>query len=237
MTAEKGFAINDGIRRIADGVLGLLYPDSLYCVCCGNLIDDTRTYSLCDHCVRHIMWDRSPAKEKNGVRMMRCAAYGIYERTLIFSVKYNGKRYIARKIAEMMADKLRLLREAGAYDAAVPVPMFREKERKRGFNQAALIAKYLAKELGIGFVRDALIRTRDTRPMRGLSPDERAENVSGVFCLNERYASGREAAALRGKRILLIDDFYTTGATARECVRALSGAKPSDAVFYAFAAR
>ncbi|WP_303857055.1 ComF family protein [Aminicella lysinilytica] len=162
--------------------------------------------------------------------MLRCAEYGIYERTLIFSLKYNGKKYIARDIAAMMKDRLAL---AGVdYDVIVPVPMNRAKEQRRGFNQTSLIGKYLAKACGKDFLPSALRRTKNTAPMRGLSPTEREINVRGCFVADE---NSREK--LRGRRVLLLDDFYTTGATALECYRALAPDEPADVIFIAFAAK
>ncbi|TDP57914.1 ComF family protein [Aminicella lysinilytica] len=162
--------------------------------------------------------------------MLRCAEYGIYERTLIFSLKYNGKKYIARDIAAMMKDRLAL---AGVdYDVIVPVPMNHDKEQTRGFNQTSLIGKYLAKATGKDFSPGALRRTKNTAPMRGLSPTEREINVRGCFVADEKC---REK--LRGRRVLLLDDFYTTGATALECYRAMTPDEPADVIFIAFAAK
>ena len=220
------------IGYLIDRFLGLLYPDPLYCICCGNIIDDTRTYGLCDHCVRHIIWDTAPPKMIGGMETMRCCQYGIYERTLIFSLKYNKKRYIARHIAEMMRDKIISANRDRSYDIIVPVPLYKGKERKRGFNQTFLIGKYLGKYLGIECAGEVLIRVKETRPMRGLSPQERAENIAGCFALDEELAE-----EIRGKRVLLLDDFYTTGSTALECRKVLLQARPASISFFAFAAK
>lgn len=178
------------------------------------------------------MWDLGPPRDIGGMEAMRCCQYGIYERTIIFSLKYNGKRYIARHIAEMMRDKLIHENRDRSYDLIVPVPLHKRKERQRGFNQTALIGKYLAMELGIECAPEALIRVKETLPMRGLSPEERKENIAGCFALSEGTKE-----LLAGKRILLIDDFYTTGATAMECRKELLKASPASVGFLAFAAK
>ena len=222
--------IRDGIAALAERALDLVFPPDLYCICCGNLIDGSRIYHLCDHCIRHIRWDHSPPSEKDGLMMMRCAAYGIYERTLIFSLKYSGNRYIVRDVAKMMGDRLK---EAGiTLDVIVPVPMSPEKEKARGFNHAERIAAYLAKETGTVNLGHVLRRTRETRPMRGLSPSERRENIRGCISLREGALS-----VIKGKRVLILDDFYTTGATAGECASAIWEAEPESVLFIAFAAR
>ena len=216
--------------QAADWALDLLYPPALYCSCCGNLIDESRHYRLCDHCISHIRWDDGEPREACGMKMLRCVQYGLYERTLIFSLKYNGKTYIARDIGEMMADRIAL--SGLEFDVIVPVPLSAGKERRRGFNQAALIGKYLGKRVGKPCVEHCLLRVADTRPMRGLSPTEREENVKGKFALSEKYGT-----MLEGKRVLLIDDFFTTGSTARECRNVLMEGKPEEVIFLAFAAK
>ena len=163
------------LSRAVNGALDLLYPPALYCTCCGNLIDETRPYHLCDHCMAHIRWDGGEPRDDGDMQMLRCTQYGLYERTLIFDLKYNGKTYIARDIGEIMADRLALAELD--FDVIVPVPMFERKERDRGFNQAALIGKYLGKQTGKPCWAHCLVRTEATRPMRGLSPTEREENV------------------------------------------------------------
>lgn len=210
--------------------LDLVYPPSLYCDCCGNLIDETRVYNLCDHCVRHIKWKGEDIKDISGLKTLRCAEYGIYERTLIFSLKYSGKKYIARDIGKIMADRLSL--EDISFDVIVPVPMYKAKERERGFNQAALITKYLAKETGKETLPEALIRTVNTKAMRGLNPMERENNVKNNFRVNEKYGK-----MLQDKTVLLVDDFFTTGSTAKEAKRVLMETRLKDLYFIAFAAK
>lgn len=218
------------VSSAAEFMLDLLYPPGLYCICCGNLIDDSRTYHLCDHCISHIRWDGRDAEERDGMRILRCTAYGLYERTLIFALKYNGRKYIARDLAQIMADRLALAEES--FDVIVPVPMFAAKERQRGFNQTALMGRYLAKITGKPCVCRGLVRTAMTKPMRGLSPTERKLNVKDRFAVSPEYDT-----MLRGKKILLIDDFFTTGSTAGECLRALENAEPAEVLFLSFAAK
>lgn len=217
-------------KKLFDKGLDLIYPPSLYCICCGNIIDESRTYNLCDHCISHINWSGYEYKELDGIRIWWCVEYGLYARTLIFSLKYNGKKYISRDIAKIMADKLKLIEQD--FDVIVPVPISKKREMQRGFNQMALIAKYLAQCTEKDYCIDALTRITDTAPMRGLNPIERKENIKGTIALNEKYGK-----ILKDKRILLIDDFYTTGSTAYECCIALRMAKPLEISFLSFAAK
>lgn len=113
------------------------------------------------------------------------------------------------------------LRRAGASvlkDAnyIVPVPLHRWRLLRRRFNQSALIAQYLSKETNIPCILSALSRTRATQTQGHLRPDERKKNVRNAFLVNPEYI-GR----LKGKKIVLIDDVYTTGSTVTECAKAL----------------
>lgn len=218
-----------GIRNAIKTVAELAFPPSLYCVCCGNIIDSTRTYSLCDHCMDHFRWDMSDGISSEDIKLIRCVSYGIYERSLIFDLKYRGKKHVARVIAEIMADKLISL--GIELDYLVPVPMFKEKEKNRGFNQTRLIADFLSKELACN-VSDCLVRTRATRPMRGLSEEQRAENIKGSIAVASDFDGFDKKA-----KVAVLDDFYTTGSTARECIRALKVTGTEDIIFIAFASR
>lgn len=195
-------------------------------MCCGNIIDETRTYCLCDHCMEHIRWNNGENSTKD---FFTCSEYGLYERMIIFALKYNRKTYVARIIAEIMRDRLEV--ENIEYDCIVPVPMFKKKQRKRGFNHAALITKYLSRLVGVPSLPKSMDRIKDTKPMRGLNPLERKQNVKNMFIVSPKWCR-----MLEGKRVLLVDDIYTTGSTARECISALNNAGVKRVYFISFAA-
>lgn len=207
----------------------LLFPDSIYCVCCGKIIDDTRTYSLCDECMSRLGWNIDPPLIKSGIPVIRCVDYGIYGRSIVFSLKYGKRKYVARHIAEIMAD--RLAASGIRPDLFVPVPIHEDRFRERGFNQSELIARFLTERTGVPTV-DALERVRKTDAMRGLGASERALNIEGSM----RVKPGLDGFA-EGGIIALIDDFCTTGSTAAECARALEGSDAGDIFMFAFAAR
>lgn len=113
------------------------------------------------------------------------------------------------------------LRNAGAEllgeaDVIVPVPLHRWRLIRRRYNQAAVMGQFLAKSTGVGFVADGLIRNRATQSQGHMNAKERHKNVKKAFAVHPK-----RTGQIKGKKIILIDDVYTTGATVRECVRAL----------------
>lgn len=148
-----------------------------------------------------------------GVRA--AVAYGPVARDLALRLKYGGR--IA--FAETMALRMRRLVPTDA-DMLVPVPLHRWRIWSRGFNQAALIADALAAASGVPHDRDVLVRRRQTMLLRGLGGRQRAAAVAGAFAV-------ATPARIKGRAVILIDDVYTSGATAEACTRALlrSGAR------------
>ncbi|KQN31245.1 ComF family protein [Sphingomonas sp. Leaf38] len=142
-----------------------------------------------------------------GVRA--AVAYGPVARGLALRLKYGGR--IA--FAETMALRMRRLLPL-ATDLLVPVPLHRWRIWSRGFNQAALIGDALAKLSGTPHDRTVLIRRRQTAVLRGLGGRERAQAVAGAFAI-------AAPSRIAGKAVVLVDDVYTSGATAEACTRAL----------------
>ncbi len=216
----------------------LVFPSRLYCACCGNIIDKSRTYGLCDFCLENFRWNLKRLETREGVRYIFCVEYGLLERGLIFRLKYSGDKFIAKTIAQIMNDKLESLKTQGLWDyppeetLLIPVPLHRKKEEKRGFNQAALIGKHLASMMGVEFLARGLIRTKETEAMRGLNAQERRANIRGTISVNRKWREDIE-----GKRVILLDDFYTTGSTASACIDALMEGNPREITFLAYARR
>jgi len=148
---------------------------------------------------------------------------------LLLSFKYGGKSYIGRKIAEIMADRV-AAEEDLLVDLILPVPMHRAKQKKRGYNQAEIIAKYLAELLCTPHSGKLLLRTAKTPAMSRLRPEERRNNMENAFSI----APGAEKR-IEGKRILLVDDIFTTGSTADACSNTLLNAGASEVRLICFA--
>lgn len=139
--------------------------------------------------------------------------------------KYNHDVTLAPPLARLLS---RCLADASEYDLVVPVPLHVTRLRWRGFNQAMLLTRYLSPAVRARVDPHVLARVRPTRPQVELDQSERASNVSGAFQVADK-------TRVRGKRILLLDDVLTTGATVDECARVLrrGGAKCVDVVVLA----
>lgn len=128
---------------------------------------------------------------------------------LLHKMKYGPDASLARFMGELLILNLREELEALGLDLVVPVPLHLARLRQRGFNQAAVMGKPLAKILGIPLHLGVLERAKATPPQVGLSKTQRRDNIKGAF-------SVREPSLLKRKTILLVDDVYTTGATLKE---------------------
>lgn len=159
----------------------------------------------------------------------RAVAAGWYEGVLaesIHLVKYRGKTLLTRPLGALLLDAMERLVQA---DLLIPVPLHPSRLREREFNQALLLCDVLRAGSGLPVIPDGLERIRVTPPQIGLSHKERRRNVRGAFV-------PKRPDRIEGRRVILIDDVFTTGATANECARVLKKAG-ADRVFVLTVAR
>lgn len=131
-------------------------------------------------------------------------------------LKYQGRSDLAAPLGRWLVDSA-LPTPAVPADLVVPVPLHRRRLADRGYNQSALVANQIGRCLGVPSLPRALTRSRDTPAQASMSRAERLANLDGA--ITERVPN-----TLRGHRTVLVDDVVTTGATARECVRAITEA-------------
>ena len=159
-------------------------------------------------------------------------SYAFYQGPLVtalLALKYRPDRSLAQRMSAWLAGLVH--QEGWRPDLIVPVPLGPDRARRRGFNQARLLAEPLAGQVHGIATPEALLRIRDTQSQVGLDPLARRKNVAGAFRAEEGLVTG--------KRILLVDDLCTTGATLAACAEALqeAGARTVWAVTVARARR
>ena len=172
-----------------------------FCEKCGKKVN--AGLRLCSDCTRteHVF------TRSRGAFGYRELSKGMYR------YKYLGRREYADVYAKLTYSQLADYIHGCNADMIAAVPVSKKKLLKRGYNQAAELAKGISKLSGIPFSEGALLRVRDTAPMKLLSPSERQKNLKNAFISNVNV--------VKSKRVLLVDDIYTTGSTMDECSRAL----------------
>jgi len=192
----------------------LVAVESPLCSCCGLPFESR-------HGIDHRCGDCSVSPKK--FRIARAPL--VYEQIfteVIHCYKYRGKIQLARPLGELLLTAFRLFWDKDSIDVVVPVPLHLKRLRKRGFNQVYLlirnwqtIAGQVSLDLSdLQIERDVIVRNVPTVPQTGLGRRQRAENIKNAFELVDE-------AKIIDKRILLVDDVYTTGATVDECARLL----------------
>ncbi len=137
-------------------------------------------------------------------------------RQIIHAFKYKGDRYTAREMGREMGRRAMNSGFIEPYDYIIPVPLHKKRLKKRGYNQAELIAEGMSEVTGVPVLTNVIERKVYASTQTRLSAAERYRNVSNDFCL----AAGAEA--VKGKTLLVLDDVFTTGATSEACLEPLS---------------
>jgi competence protein ComFC len=226
------------LKSAAAALLSIVFPGP--CRICEELLTEASFLPICRECRDTFPAIAERGSEESGpgegtgaggfaraesreFAFERAASWGFYEGTLVRAVlllKFESIEPLGDLFAGMLADLARSWGIAGGIDLVVPVPLHREREKERGYNQAAVIAKPLAKRLGLPYKPVLLTRIRPRPDKHVLSMEERWESVRGAFAT-------RPGSAVDNLRVLLVDDVLTTGATLDSCARTLrdAGAK------------
>jgi ComF family protein len=234
-------SLTSAINLLCDAALSLVYPQA--CAACGVRSVEARADApACATCWRAtrvftggetLCWKcgapapgEVPEGERGGVRCRRCEAEGftaaracgLYEGALRAAVlALKREPFVSERLAGLLAAAL----GRAPLDSAtlvVPVPLHAERERERGFNQAAALARALSARAGLRLDEWSLVRVAGSARRRaGMDARGRRETVAGAF----EVARPR---LIRGERVLLVDDVFTTGATASACAAALRAA-------------
>ncbi len=221
---------------IKDAILDILYPQNMACLVCEKRCKDLDKMGLCEECSSSLPFLTSPLCYKCGrpveeetklchhcIQTPYCfkQAVSVFEYTpsiqqFIYRYKYRGISFLSGIMGLWMAETLTRC-STWDIDIIIPVPLHKRRERKRGFNQAVLLAKEIGKNTGKEVAQHILIRSKDTPTQVGLDKFQRMWNLWDAFQV-------RQPDALKGKTVLLVDDVFTTGSTAHHCSRVLLGA-------------
>lgn len=235
------------LRALGSGLLGLALPPT--CISCGAIT--AVAGGLCGSCWGRLSFISRPYCERTGApfahvpggallsaeamadppafdRARAAVTFDEVARDLVHKLKYADRLDLAAPMARLMV-------QAGgdvtaSADLVVPVPLHPVRLWQRRFNQAALLGQHVAAARSLPQRTDLLKRSRVTSSQTRLGKTERRANVAGAFAL-----CGNAASVLAGRRVLLIDDVYTTGATLDACARILrrAGAAGVDALTFA----
>lgn len=213
-------------------ILDLLFPKScvscnkygtFFCQHCINEINQSEL--VCPMCERFSLGGLTHPICKRSWGMDGLWFLGIYEKPLkpaIHKLKYKWITELAEILINIMLEYWakhqplildQIKKDRGENWIIVPVPLHKKRQNWRGFNQSALLAKLLAIKIGIKY-EDCLIRTKHTKAQMSLKSEDRHTNIRNAFILNPKYS-------VKDKKILLIDDVWTTGSTLKECTSLL----------------
>lgn len=226
MTIKQMFA------NLKDCILEGIFPDDCNCILCDKEIAKGSKYGLCEDCYNKMPFNNGRICVRCGAPMDNEASYClecqnhikhfdfarsslVYEgdaQKLILNMKFHNCRWLAKYFAQMMFDTY----TENHLDAEliIPVPISAQRFKERGYNQSELIAKELAKKLGLPMATNVVAKIKDNKRQANLSGRDRRENVVGAYKIENR-------SIVKGLRILLVDDILTTGSTLSEVSRKL----------------
>ncbi len=210
-----------GEIEILEQILNLIYPPS--CGICGKIDSNF----LCIKCQKQLEKNAKfeIVQNTNTNYYFQQHLY-IFEyqgiiRKAIIDYKFNEKSYFYKTIVNFLLKNKKFFSILKSYDTIIPVPISKKRRKERGYNQSELIAKEIAKNLGIEYNTDCLFKVKNIVEQSKLNKEERQKNIQGVYELHKQNR-------LQNKKILLIDDIYTTGSTVNECCKILKQASPKQ---------
>ena len=230
-------SMNSCVRAVWEWGVALLFPE--VCQCCYLETARKADGYVCARCWQRLRFVRHPFCERCGLpfegevlSVFRCGncsgqrfafqaarsavVANEFSLELVHRYKYGGAVWLEGVLADLLWNQLCHLGLARGWDILVPVPLFPTRERQREFNQAARIASIIAQRMGVSCAIDLLKRVAPTSSQTMLTRSERRNNVRSAFAVGKRRS-------LRGLRVMLVDDVFTTGATTNACARVLKG--------------
>ncbi|HVP37510.1 MAG TPA: ComF family protein [Terriglobales bacterium] len=233
--------------EIKDSLLDFVFPP--HCLLCDSFIssDETNDDSYPRNLVCRSCWDSltilphpfcplcRSLLDKELRRCPKCPqslplslnrSLGIFDpyyQTLIHHFKYSRKFSIGKNLGRRLGEILKKEEFAKDFDYIIPVPLHRSRKRERGYDQSRILAGEISKTVSIPLAEKILIRNKKTKDQTHLTVEERERNVRDAFAV-------RDSSLLWGKRVILVDDVMTTGATLQECAGVLKDAGAREVI-------
>lgn len=200
-------------------LLELVFPN--VCGMCGKIDKN----SLCPKCKTKLKQITKAEIIKNSNKNFKAHAYlfkysGII-REMILSYKFKDKSYLYKTFVEIIIKNKKICGFIEKYDIIISVPIHKKRMNKRGYNQSELIVKGIAKNLNINRERNVLYKVKNNKSQSLLTKKDRLTNTKNVYKI-------LESSKIKDKKILLVDDIYTTGSTVNECSKMLKKAGASE---------
>lgn len=209
------------LQNMAQSASGIVIGSDPNCMICKEDVYKP-IYGMCDLC-----YEKMPFASDGLIG--GCLSVCRYEppvKQMIYDYKYNDERYIGKYMALMMGAKF--LESGLTADLIMVAPSSEKRRRIRGFDHILYIAEILSDNLGIKNGAQILARNKETQRLKGLTKAERLKELESVFVVTD-------PEAIKGKRILLIDDILTTGATLSACTEELMKYEPKTVLWLTFA--
>ncbi len=200
-------------------VLNFLFPP--VCSVCGKVDKNW----LCPNCQKRVeRLEKACVVEiehKKYEKLLYIFQYESLVRKLILRYKFSSQAYLNHFFAQMIAKNVENRKLLQQYDIIIPVPMHQKKMQKRGYNQTELVTNELSRILKIPAKNDILLKVFNTVTQSKLGGKARQSNIQHAFFV-------KKDIEVEGKKIILLDDIYTTGATSQECSRVLKEAGAAE---------
>lgn len=199
-------------------ILNLIFPE----VC--GFCDKINKNNLCKTCElalsKYEINCITEVEDKYFDYLFSALKYENIVREKIIKYKFNEKSYLYKTFVKIIIKNKKIYSFLKLYDIIISVPMHKLKKSVRGYNQSELIAKEISKQIEIKFEKNILVKQINTEVQSTLTKTQRMKNVKGAFSITD-------FTKVRGKKIILVDDIYTTGSTVNECGKILkqAGAK------------
>ena len=237
-------------KKFKESFLNIFFPKDIKCLVCSRELDTNTLYCLCDKCMSELPFN-------TGKTCLRCdsvissdANYCIncknttpkykhnksvflYDgviKKFVRQLKFDNKKFYAGTLSNFIASEYVKLNKD--FDLVIPVPIHKDRQKHRGYNQATLLCSALKEKLKLNVVEDVLIKPLATKSQAYLTREQREKNLEDAFKVVDKKI-------VKGKTILLVDDVFTTGTTINECAKTLlnAGAKEVHSLTLAHAHR